>query len=499
MSSSSSLERALRQRLEERKSKSQLRRLTSFPSTSVDFSSNSYLSLSVVPEVQKAYIAHLEQLTASNPQTSILGSSGSRLLDGNSNYAEALERDVAAFHHAPAGLLFNSGFDANVGLFSCVPQPGDVVVYDELVHASAHDGMRMSRAAQRLPFKHNTVSPARRPHPLGYTPPARQSLGEILAALTQGASGQEVRAGTRNVFVAVEAVYSMDGDVAPLREIVACIKQHLPRGNCRLIVDEAHSTGLFGLQGRGLVCELGLERDVFARLHTFGKAMGASGGDVVVYDELVHASAHDGMRMSRAAQRLSFKHNTVSPARPHTLGHTPPARQSLSETLAALTQGASGQEVRAGTRNVFVAVEAVYSMDGDVAPLREIVDCIKQHLPRGNGRLIVDEAHSTGLFGLQGRGLVCELGLERDVFARLHTFGKAMGASGAILLCAPVVREYLINYARTLIYTTAMSPASLAGIRVTYDFVATEMADELRRRLRELIGSSKRGKREPDT
>ncbi|EGY19021.1 8-amino-7-oxononanoate synthase like protein [Verticillium longisporum] len=335
MSSSSSLERALRQRLEERKSKSQLRRLTSFPSTSVDLSSNSYLSLSVVPEVQKAYIAHLEQLTASNPQTSILGSSGSRLLDGNSNYAEALERDVAAFHHAPAGLLFNSGFDANVGLFSCVPQPGDVVVYDELVHASAHDGMRMSRAAQRLPFKHNTVSPARRPHPLGDTPPARQSLGEILAALTQGASGQEVRAGTRNVFVAVEAVYSMDGDVAPLREIVACIKQHLPRGN---------------------------------------------------------------------------------------------------------------------------------------------------------GRLIVDEAHSTGLFGLQGRGLVCELGLERDVFARLHTFGKAMGASGAMILCAPVVKEYLINYARTLIYTTAMSPASLAGIRVTYDFVATEMADELRRRLRELIG-----------
>ncbi|EEY21523.1 8-amino-7-oxononanoate synthase [Verticillium alfalfae VaMs.102] len=306
MSSSSSLERALRQRLEERKSKSQLRRLTSFPSTSVDFSSNSYLSLSAVPEVQKAYIAHLEQLIASNSRTSILGSSGSRLLDGNSNYAEALEHDVAAFHHAPAGLLFNSGFDANVGLFSCVPQPGDVVVYDELVHASAHDGMRMSRAAQRLPFKHNSVSPAR----------------------------------------------------------------------------------------------------------------------------------------------------------PHTLGHTPPARQSLSEILVALTQGANGREVRAGTRNVFVAVEAVYSMDGDVAPLREIVDCIKQHLTRGNGRLIVDEAHSTGLFGLQGRGLVCELGLERDVFARLHTFGKAMGASGAILSCAPVVREYLINYARTLIYTTAMSPAS---------------------------------------
>ncbi|KAM0270604.1 hypothetical protein ACHAQH_009388 [Verticillium albo-atrum] len=334
MSSSSSLEKVIEKRLEDRKSRSQLRRLTNFPSTSVDFSSNSYLSLSVLPEVQKAYISHLEQLLASNPRHSILGSSGSRLLDGNSPYAEALERDVAAFHNAPAGLLFNSGFDANVGLFSCVPQPGDIILYDELIHASAHDGMRMSRAAQRLPFKHNAVAP------------------------------------------------TQSGALDP----------------------------------------------------------------------------------------------------------PPSERKTLSELLTTLTRGESGKKIREGTTNVFVAVEAVYSMDGDVAPLKAMVACIKHHLPRGNGRLIVDEAHSTGLFGAQGRGLVCELGLEPDVFARLHTFGKAMGASGAIVLCAPVVREYLINYARTLIYTTAMSPASLAGIKVTYDFLATEKAEALRSHLRELIG-----------
>ncbi|KAM0328631.1 hypothetical protein ACHAQA_005043 [Verticillium albo-atrum] len=276
-SPSSSLEKALELRLQDRKARSQLRRLSTFPSTSVDFSSNSYLSLSVVPEVQKAYISHLEQQISTNPRLSILGSSGSRLLDGNSTFAEALERDVAAFHNAPAGLLFNSGFDANVGLFSCVPQPGDIIVYDELVHASAHDGMRMSRAAQRLPFKHNTVA-AEQSGGLERPSSERDSLSDVLTALTRGQGGKEVREGKKNVFVAVEAVYSMDGDIAPLREMVACINQILPSGNGRLIVDEAHSTGLFGHQGRGLVCELGLEDDVFARLHTFGKAMGASGG-----------------------------------------------------------------------------------------------------------------------------------------------------------------------------------------------------------------------------
>jgi 8-amino-7-oxononanoate synthase len=176
-------------------------------------------------------------------------------LDGNSTLAENLERDIAAFHNADAGLLFNSGFDANVGLVSCLPQPGDVVVYDELIHASAHDGMRLSRAGRRVSFKHNCVY-------------GEGGLDDVLSGI----------GGEKSVFILVEGVYSMDGDVAPLKEIVESVKSRVPT-NGYIIVDEAHSTGIFGYQGRGLVCELGLEKEIFARLHTFGKAMSSFGGE----------------------------------------------------------------------------------------------------------------------------------------------------------------------------------------------------------------------------
>ncbi|KAF4435210.1 hypothetical protein F53441_13565 [Fusarium austroafricanum] len=248
----SKLEEQLAAKLLQREKRSQLRRLTTFPSENVDFSSNAYLSLSLVPEIRSAYHSLVETHT---PPPPLLGSGGSRLLDGNSSLAENLERDIAAFHNASSGLLFNSGFDANVGLVSCLPQPGDVVVYDELIHASAHDGMRLSRAGQRIAFKHNCV------HGDGGLDSVIQGLGE-----------------EKSVFILVEGVYSMDGDIAPLREIVECVKTRLPN-NSYIIVDEAHSTGIFGKQGRGLVCELGLEREIFVRLHTFGKAMSSFGGE----------------------------------------------------------------------------------------------------------------------------------------------------------------------------------------------------------------------------
>ncbi|KAG5764039.1 hypothetical protein H9Q72_007886 [Fusarium xylarioides] len=125
-------------------------------------------------------------------------------------------------------------------------------------------------------------------------------------------------------------------------------------------------------------------------------------------------------------------------------------------------------------------------MDGDVAPLKEIVQCVKTRLPT-NGYIIVDEAHSTGIFGHQGRGLVCELGLEREIFARLHTFGKAMSSFGAIVLCSPTTREYLINYARTLIYTTAMPFSCLASIGISYQYLQSGRAGERLKHLRSLV------------
>jgi 8-amino-7-oxononanoate synthase len=250
------LNEALTNALNKRKAQGTIRNLSIQPPGSVDFSSNDFLSLATSHGLRKLYLEELR----TGPCTVNLGSGGSRLLDGNSTYAEQLEDDIANFHRAEKGLLCNSGFDANAGLFSCLPQPGDVIVYDEFIHASVHDGMRLSRAGQKLAFAHNSAD----------------ALQATLQHLLQ--TDGEIKTGRHNVFVAVEAVYSMDGDVAPLKEIVRVMHKLLPLGNGYLIVDEAHSNGVLGPKGRGLVCQLGLEKEVSIRLHTFGKALACNGG-----------------------------------------------------------------------------------------------------------------------------------------------------------------------------------------------------------------------------
>ncbi|EIW83793.1 PLP-dependent transferase [Coniophora puteana RWD-64-598 SS2] len=218
-----------------------------------DFSSNDYLSFTTLPRLRDLF---LEKLHAA-PE--ILGSGGSRLLVPARPHA-ALETRLAAFLKAPAALLFNSGFDANVGFFASVPQEGDVIVYDEMIHASVHDGMRASRAhAALFSFEHNSV----------------KALERTLRRLVRDRA--DVEAGGASVFVAVESLYSMDGTFAPLREMVEVVETMLPRGNGHIVVDEAHCTGVYGPRGRGRVVELGLEKKVLARLHTFGKALGGNG------------------------------------------------------------------------------------------------------------------------------------------------------------------------------------------------------------------------------
>jgi len=252
------LERKFKALLDRRRANATLRNLT-LAAQHVDFSSNDFLSLAGNPAFKDAFLQELDT-GAAWP----IGSGGSRLLDGNSSYAEDLEREIAAFHGAQTGLLFNSGFDANAGFFACVPQKGDVIVYDELIHASVHDGMRLSRASKLVPFRHNCVEDLR---------------GVLAGLMSCGTVGEGIQAGTRHVFVAVEAVYSMDGDLAPLTPIVHAVEDVLPTGTGYVVVDEAHATGVVGPQGRGLVCALGLERRVFARLHTFGKALACNGGE----------------------------------------------------------------------------------------------------------------------------------------------------------------------------------------------------------------------------
>ncbi|WP_119079456.1 aminotransferase class I/II-fold pyridoxal phosphate-dependent enzyme [Chitinophaga alhagiae] len=241
--------------LQRRREQHALRQLR-LPGHKVDFCSNDYLGLARSERVQEEALTICRQL----PQ--VHGSGGSRLLAGNYELAEKAEEVLAAFHNAPAGLLYNSGYDANLGLFSCVPQKGDTIVYDQLIHASIRDGIRLS-AAQAHSFRHNSL--------------------EDLHKKLQGATG------TRT-FVAVESVYSMDGDLAPLQEISGLCRQH----NALLIVDEAHATGVTGPKGEGLVQALQLEAHCFARVHTFGKAVGCHGaivlGSAVLRQYLVNFS-----------------------------------------------------------------------------------------------------------------------------------------------------------------------------------------------------------------
>ena len=173
---------------------------------------------------------------------------------------------------------------------------------------------------------------------------------------------------------------------------------------------------------------------------------------MLVYDEAIHASVHEGMKGSRVKGRgckVAFRHNDVEDLERVLLGlvggrsrgsSSSSGSSSSNSGIDGIENNNSNEEndsnrIITGKRNVFVAVEAVYSMAGDVANLLQIVELVEKLLPMGNGYVIVDEAHATGVIGPQGRGLVCELRLENRVFARLHTFGKALACSGGQYSC----------------------------------------------------------------
>lgn len=225
----------------------------------IDFCSNDYLGFAHDKTLLKAI--EYETTNFQFPNSNLIGSTGSRLLAGNTAYAEQLEQNIAQFHTAESGLLYNSGYDANVGLFSALGQKNTTVIYDELIHASVHDGIRMSHATAFM-FRHNDTA----------------HLEERLK-IAQGV-----------IFVAVESIYSMDGDAAPLKEIQTLCTKY----NANLIVDEAHATGITPNSGAGMVQLAGIENRVFARVHTFGKALGVHGaivlGSSLLRDYLINFS-----------------------------------------------------------------------------------------------------------------------------------------------------------------------------------------------------------------
>lgn len=255
MEGSSVFYRNLEKELDVRRAQHACLTLHTKETSSIDFSSTDVLGLSSSGVLRAAFLDELVQ----HPSFQV-SSHGSRLTDGNTKDLELQERELAKFHGAESALIVNTGSVGNGAIFSVIPRPGDAIVYDELIHASAHDGMKDSLALCQKTFRHNNVD----------------SFFNVLEAIRD--SQPQIRNGTNSVIIAVESIYSMDGDVCPLQELVEVAKEIFPNGNAQFVIDEAHSTGVIGPRGAGLVCALGLEKDIAIRLHTFGKALAASGG-----------------------------------------------------------------------------------------------------------------------------------------------------------------------------------------------------------------------------
>lgn len=218
---------------------SRLRRLIA--QEGADFSSNDYLGLAKSAELRTAMLQALEEGVP-------IGSGGSRLLRGNHAEHEALEAAAARHYRSEAALYFPTGFIANAAFFATVPQRGDLILYDEIIHASVHDGMRQSRATCRS-ARHNDVN---------------DFEAQIHAWRSEGGKG--------TIWMAVESLYSMDGDFAPLAELAQVADRH----DAIFIIDEAHGTGVYGPHGMGLAHEFAGRPNIIT-LHTCGKALGCEG------------------------------------------------------------------------------------------------------------------------------------------------------------------------------------------------------------------------------
>ena len=244
---------ALKQKLQQREQNNALRMLP-VSKNLIDFASNDYLGFAHSEEIFNETHEYLLQ-----NNIKVNGATGSRLISGNHNLYTITEDCIANFHQAETALIFNSGYDANVGFFSSVPQRSDVILYDELCHASIRDGITMSNA-KSYKFQHNNPDDLER---------------IILKLTTQNPE-------PRTLYLVTESVFSMDGDCPNLEELAALSEKY----HCNLVVDEAHALGVFGDSGQGLVQSLDLQDKVFARIMTFGKGLGCHGAAILGSAEL---------------------------------------------------------------------------------------------------------------------------------------------------------------------------------------------------------------------
>ena len=215
----------------------------------VDFSSNDYLGFS---KSDLIFDETHQYLIDNNLKSN--GATGSRLISGNHKLYETTENLIAKFHQTETALIFNSGYDANVGFFGSVPQRNDIILFDELCHASIRDGILLSNA-KSYKFNHNDFL----------------DLEELIIKF-ESQTSQKI-----TFYIVTESVFSMDGDCPNLEELIKVSEKH----NCLLVIDEAHSLGVFGELGQGLVQEYQMQNRIFARIVTFGKGLGCHGAAVL--------------------------------------------------------------------------------------------------------------------------------------------------------------------------------------------------------------------------
>ena len=343
----------------------------------INFSSNNYLGIANHPALAAAAKAAIDRYGC--------GSGASRLISGNMTLHEELEAKLAQFKNTEAALVFNSGFQANIGILSTLAGEGDVILSDALNHASIIDGCRLSKA-QTLVYAHG-------------------DLNELEAALKQAASA-------RRRMIVTETIFSMDGDEAPLREIVELAEEY----DAMVMVDEAHGTGVFGANGAGVVAKLGLAARVLVQMGTLGKALGGFGAYVAGSRELCDllinrcrsfifttslppavmamalaaidlvqsepqrraALQHNCQKLKQGLSRLGFElGKSASPILPLIVGD---AARCMALSAALLEQGVFAQGIRpptvpAGTSRLRITLMATHSdaqIDGALSVFEEV-------------------------------------------------------------------------------------------------------------------------------
>jgi 8-amino-7-oxononanoate synthase len=250
--------KSLQQKLEQREANHALRQLP-IASDLIDFASNDYIGFA-----KNETIFHETHQLLLDKNIKVNGASGSRLLSGNHGLYNETEDYIAQFHYAESALIFNSGYDANIGFFSAVPQRKDIILYDELCHASIRDGIQMSNA-KAYKFQHNDF----------------EDLERLLKRCqTEQASPEQSR--RVEVYIVTESVFSMDGDSPNLGELIKLAEKY----SAYVVIDEAHALGVFGENGEGLIQSLGLQHSIFVRIITFGKGLGCHGAAVLGSNEL---------------------------------------------------------------------------------------------------------------------------------------------------------------------------------------------------------------------